>query len=140
MPDVNLLVYAHDRSSPVHSRARAWWEDLLNDSRLIGLSWMVLLGFIRVSTNSRIYRQPRAVEEILGFIEDWLTLPHVEIVQPTERHLEILSGFLRHLGAAGNLTPDAHLAALAVERGLILQTTDSDFARFPGLKWRNPLA
>jgi toxin-antitoxin system PIN domain toxin len=140
MPDVNLLVYAHDRSSPVHSRARAWWEDRLNDSRLIGLSWMVLLGFIRVSTDSRIYRQPRAVEEILGFIEDWLTLPHVEIVQPTERHREILSGFLRHLGAAGNLTPDAHLAALAVERGLILQTTDSDFARFPGLKWRNPLA
>jgi toxin-antitoxin system PIN domain toxin len=140
MPDVNILIYAHDRSSPVHSRAHAWWEDRLNGSRLIGLSWMVLLGFIRVSTNSRIYRQPRSVDEILTFIENWLTLPHVEIVEPSERHLEILSGFLRRLGTAGNLTPDAHLAALAVERGLILQTTDGDFARFPGLKWRNPLA
>ncbi len=101
---------------------------------------MVLLGFIRVTTNPKIYRQPRSVDEILAFIENWLTLPHVEIVEPSERRLEILSGFLRHLGTAGNLTPDAHLATLAVERGLVLQTTDAAFGRFPGLKWRNPLA
>lgn len=120
MPDVNVLVYAHDQSSPFYSRARIWWEERLNDSALIALPWMVLIGFVRVTINIRIYREPRTIGEMLAIVESWLSLPHVEIVHPSDRHFEILSKFIRHPGTAGNLTTNAHLAALAVERGLIL--------------------
>lgn len=137
--DVNLLVYAHDESSRLHGKARTWWESQLNGSRMIGLSWVGLLGFVRLLTNPRIYQNPYSPSEVLGIVGTWLELPHVKIIHPSEQHFILLAGLIRHIGTAGNLTTDAHLAALAIERGLILQTTDADFARFPGLKWNNPL-
>lgn len=139
LPDVNLLVYAHDETSRHHSKARQWWEDQLNGSRMIGLSWVAVLGFIRLLTNPRIFQNPFSPSEILAIIGTWLEQPHVKIIHPSEQHFKILTSLLERIGTAGNLTTDAHLAALAIERGLVLQTTDSDFTRFPGLKWNNPL-
>jgi hypothetical protein len=100
----------------------------------------VLLGFIRITTNRLVLQNPWSVEESLERVEAWLEQPNVRIVHPTHRHAEWLVGFLRRAGTAGNLTTDAHLAALAVEHGCTLCSTDPDFARFSGLSWRNPLA
>ena len=137
--DVNLLVYAHDESSKLHPQARLWWETQLNGSQLIGLSWVAVLGFIRLLTNPRIYQNPFSPPEILEIVRTWLEQPHVKIIHPSEQHFSRLAKLIEQVGTAGNLTTDAHLAALAIERGLILHTTDADFARFPGLKWKNPL-
>lgn len=140
LPDVNVLIYAYDASSKDHARARQWWESQLNGSQMIGLSWVVVLGFIRLLTNPRIYQNPYTPAEILAVVKTWLEQPQVKIIHPSEQHFKLLKKLIEQLGTAGNLTTDAHLAALAMERGLILQTTDADFARFPGLKWRNPLS
>ena len=140
LPDINLLIYALDETSKYHSRARPWWESQLNGSQMIGFSWVGLLGFIRLLTNPRIYRNPFSPAEILAIVKAWLEQPHVKIIHPSDQHFALLAKLIKHIGTAGNLTTDAHLAALAIERGLILQTTDADFARFPGLKWNNPLA
>ena len=139
LPDINLLIYAHDETSKHHSRAKQWWEDQLNGSQMIGLSWVTLLGFIRLLTNPRIYQNPYSSSEILAIVKTWLEQPQVKIIHPSEQHFTLLANLIEQIGTAGNLTTDAHLAALAIERGLILQTTDADFARFPGLKWNNPL-
>jgi hypothetical protein len=139
LPDINLLIYAYDESSKDHASAKSWWEDRLNGSQMIGLSWVTLLGFIRLLTNPRIYRNPYSPPEALAIVESWLEQPQVKIIHPAEQHFRLLAELIRQAGTAGNLTTDAHLAALAIERGLILQTTDADFARFPGLKWENPL-
>jgi toxin-antitoxin system PIN domain toxin len=98
----------------------------------------MILGFIRITTNRRIVARPLAVQDVMGRIHSWLDLPHVHIVQPSNTHFERLRAELERLGTAGNLTTDAHLAVLAMERGYILHTTDADFARFPGLRWVNP--
>lgn len=103
------------------------------------LSWVVILGFIRLSTHPRVFVRPYMPSDALERVREWLSLPHVTIIHPSESHLEKLSGLLGETGVAGNLTTDAHIAALAMERGLVLFTTDADFARFSGLKWRNPL-
>ena len=139
LPDINLLVYAYDPRSRHHAPARHWWEDQLNGSRMIGLAWVGVLGFIRILTNRRMYENPYTPSEILDIVRSWLEQPHVEIIHPSGRHFTLLANLIEQIGTAGNLTTDAHLAALAIERGLILQTTDADFARFPGLKWNNPL-
>lgn len=139
LPDTNVLIYAYDGSSKHHAAAKRWWEDQLNGSRLVGLSWVALLGFIRLLTNPRVYRNPYSPMEVLTIVGSWLEQPHVKIVLPTEEHFTLLAELIKQVGTAGNLTTDAHLAALAIERGLILQTTDADFSRFPGLKWKNPL-
>lgn len=139
LPDVNILIYAHDETSKDHVAARQWWEDHLNGTRMIGLSWVVILGFIRLLTNPRIYQNPYPPSEILAIVGSWLQQPHIRIIHPSEHHFALLSKLIEQIGVAGNLTTDAHLAVLAIERGLILQTTDADFARFPGLKWSNPL-
>jgi toxin-antitoxin system PIN domain toxin len=137
--DVNVLVYAHDETSRYHPQARLWWENQLNGSQMIGLSWVAMLAFIRLLTNPRIFQNPYSAPEIMSIIGAWLEQPHVKIIHPSEQHFTTLANLIGQIGTAGNLTTDAHLAALAIERGLILQTTDADFARFPGLKWNNPL-
>ena len=139
LPDINLLVYAHDETSRHHEKARRWWENRLNGSQAIGLSWVVVLGFIRLLTNPRIFQNPYSVSEILAVVGTWLEQPHVRIINPSGHHFALLSELILSIGTAGNLTTDAHLAALAMERGLILRTTDADFARFQGLKWENPI-
>lgn len=138
LPDVNVLVHAHNSDSKVHALARHWWDECLAGSEGIGLAWAALLGFIRLTTNRRIVAEPLPIDDVMARIGSWLDLPHVHLVQPSESHFARLRAELSQLGTAGNLTTDAHLAVLAMERGYILYTTDTDFARFPGLRWVNP--
>lgn len=140
LPDVNLLIHAYNIGSPQHQRARIWWESALSQGEVIGLAWVTVLGFIRMTTNRGPLTNPFSVDQALERVEAWLAQPNVRIVHPTHQHPGALASFLRTAGTAGNLTTDAHLAALAVEHGCTLCSTDNDFARFPGLFWRNPLA
>lgn len=139
LPDLNLLLYAHDRAAPLHLAAGDWWEAALSGQRPVGLSWMVMLGFIRISTQRTVFREPLSASAACGQVRSWLAQPHVTILEPGSRHAGILFGLLEDLGTAGNLTTDAHLAALAIEHQCELQSTDADFTRFSGLRWRNPL-
>jgi uncharacterized protein len=138
LPDVNVLVHAHNTESTVHTRARQWWDECLAGPEGVGLAWVTLLGFIRLTSNRRVVAAPLAVSELTTRIASWLDLPHIHVVQPSDSHFARLRTELERLGTAGNLTTDAHLAVLAMERGYILYTTDTDFARFPGLRWVNP--
>ncbi len=140
VPDVNLLIHAYNADSPVHAPARAWWERLLADPAPVGLPWVVALGFIRITTHPRIAAHPLPAATACGHVEAWLRQPQVSPLYPGERHSVILFDLLRRLGTAGNLTTDAHLAALAIEHQAELHSTDADFTRFSGLRWRNPLA
>ncbi len=139
LPYINLLVYAYDADAPHHKDARAWLEDALSGTRPVGMPWLVVLGFIRIMTHRRILRKPMTVTESVKAVCAWLEHPLVEIVTPGERHAEILFDLLVKLGTAGNLTTDAHLAALAIEYDGQLVSADADFARFPGLRWFNPV-
>jgi uncharacterized protein len=138
LPDINVLVHAHNVDSAVHARARQWWDECLEGPEGIGLAWATLLGFIRLTTNRRIVTRPLAVGDVTLRIESWLDLPHVHLAHPSDTHFARLRAELERLGTAGNLTTDAHLAVLAMERGYVLCSTDADFARFPGLRWINP--
>lgn len=137
--DVNLLVHAYNSESPVHDHARRWWEDLLNGSGQVGLTWVAILGFVRITTHRSILANPIHVDVACTHVRSWLAQPVVSLVHPGSRHSEILFGLLQGLGTAGNLTTDAHLAAVAIEHQAELHSTDADFARFPGLRWSNPL-
>lgn len=139
LPDISILIHAHNLDSRRHQEARDWWDTALSSTELVGLPWVTLLGFIRITTNRAVLDNPWPVDEALQRVEAWLAQPNVRIVQPTHRHAEWLARFLRTAGTGGNLTTDAHLAALAMEHGCSLYTTDTDFARFPGLSWQNPL-
>ena len=138
LPDVNVLVHAHNADSAVHERARRWWDACLSGAEGVGLAWAVILGFVRITTNRKVVARPLAVRDVMQRLQTWLALPHVHVAQPSETHLTRLSAELERLGTAANLTTDAHLAVLAMERGYVLFSTDSDFARFAGLRWVNP--
>lgn len=138
LPDVNLLVHAHNRDSPEHDPARRWWDGCLAGTEGVGLAWVVILGFIRITTHSRVLLRPLPVGEVLDRIESWLRLPHVHVPQPSDQHFSGLRANLERIGTAGNMTTDAHLATLAVQRSYVLYTTDADFLRFEGLRWVNP--
>lgn len=140
LPDLNLLIHAYNRDSPVHDPAREWWETTMNDPAPVGLAWVAVLGFIRISTHRTILTNPLPVESACDHARSWLAQPQVTVVHPGDRHAEILFDLLRATGTAGNLTSDAHLAALAIEYQAVLHTTDADFSRFSGLRWRNPVA
>jgi len=140
VPDVNLLLYAHVTAFPEHTRARKWWESLMNGRREVGVAAPALFGFVRVASNPRVLDRPLPVPAALAHVEAWLARPHVHFLQPGPRHLEIAFGLLRQTGAAANLTTDAQLAALAIEHQGELHSNDSDFARFPQLRWVNPIA
>jgi toxin-antitoxin system PIN domain toxin len=137
-PDVNLLVYATDQESRFHQGAKAWLEGVLSGTESIGFAWNVLLGFLRIST--RAVRRPLTAEQALGLVGLWLAQPNVVTIEPGPRRFELLSGLLLSVGTAGNLTSDAHLAAVALEHGADVYSADADFRRFTGLRWHNPLA
>lgn len=137
--DANLLLYAKDASAPAHPKARAWLEATLSAPTRVGLPWPSLLAFVRIVTNPRVYSRPLPLAEAWAQIDEWLALDSVWVPTPTERHAEVLGPLLVAAGAAGNLVSDAHLAALAVEHGLAVCSTDRDFARFPGVSWHNPI-
>ena len=138
LPDVNVLVHAHNANSVVHERARRWWDACLSGAEGVGLAWAVILGFVRITTNRKVVARPLPVQEVLERLHAWLALPQVHIAQPSETHFTRLRAELERLGTAANLTTDAHLAVLAMERGYVLYSTDADFARFAGLRWVNP--
>lgn len=140
LPDLNLLIYAIDEGSPRHERARSWLEQTLSGTEAVGFAWAVLLGFVRLTTNAVILAHPLSTEEALDYVEGWLAQPVARTVAPTAGHAVLLRKLLQPLGAAGNLTSDAHLAALAIEHGAELCSCDTDFARFPGLRWSEPLS
>lgn len=120
--------------------ARAWWDETLAETEGVGLAWVVILGFIRIATHRTILNNPMTPGDACARIDEWLSLPHLHIPVPADGHFGRLKGALTHLGTAGNLTTDAHLATLAIERGYTLYSTDADFARFPSLRWVNPLS
>jgi len=140
LPDINLLVHAHNSGYRRHAQAKEWWEEKLHGTQGVAMAWVVLLGFVRITTNLRILQNPFTPREALEVVRSWLDCPQINIIHPSSRHFQLFHSLVEHAGTAGSLTTDAHLAALAIERGLVLHTTDSDFARFPGLKWINPLA
>jgi uncharacterized protein len=139
IPDVNLLLYAMITSFPQHRCARQWWEDTVNAPTRIGLTGPTVFGFLRIATNARIFATPLAVTEAIGYVRDWLAQPNVELLKPSTSHLDIALGLLEKLGTAGDLTTDVQLAAYAIERNAQVCSNDTDFARFSGLKWSNPL-
>jgi uncharacterized protein len=140
VPDLNLLIYAVDREASEHRAAHQWWNATLSGSETVGLTWTVLLGFLRLTTNARIVRAPLSAEVALDYVDRWLAHPATTVLEPTPRHVGILRNLLDRTGTAGNLVSDAHLAALAIEHGADLYSADRDFGRFPGLRWVNPLA
>jgi toxin-antitoxin system PIN domain toxin len=137
--DANLLIYAVNVSAPQHAVARLWLDQQLNGSARVGLPWASLSAFLRLVTNHRIFPRPLTMADAWGRAEAWLGSGPAWIPAPTQRHGEILARLLSAPGVHGNLVPDAHLAALAIEHGVELNSTDGDFAQFAGLKWRNPL-
>jgi toxin-antitoxin system PIN domain toxin len=137
--DTNLLVYAYVPALPQHAAAKRWLEQTLTEDEAVGLAWTSVLGFIRVVTNPRIFRVPLLVERAAAVVDDWFQQQSVEIVLPTPRHWSTLRDMLTTGQAGGALTADAHLAALALEHGATVYTTDRDFLRFPGLRIVNPL-
>ena len=137
--DVNLLIYAVFSNSARHAGARDWLDDTLSGIEAVALPWAVLSAFVRLATNPSVATQPLTVDDALAHVEEWLDLPVVRVIGPTEAHLVVFARMLRDTKAVGNLVPDAHLAAIAIEHGCRLASTDGDFARFPDLDWFNPL-
>ncbi|MBK5294291.1 MAG: type II toxin-antitoxin system VapC family toxin [Acidobacteriia bacterium] len=140
IPDVNILIHAYNSHSNKHEAARLWWERTVASPRPIGMPWVTMLGFVRIMTQRSILENPVFPAEAIRRVRSWLACPRVEILLPGESHSEILFQLLEDLGTAGNLTTDAHLAALAIEYQCELASTDADFARFDGLRWFNPLS
>jgi toxin-antitoxin system PIN domain toxin len=140
IPDINLLIYAHNEMARDHAKAREWWEGLLNGRVSVGLPWISISGFVRLMTHSRVMARPMEVGQAVDCVRGWLEREPVRILHPGAKFEGLFLDYLRTLGAAGNLTTDAQLAALAVEHQAELHSADADFHRFAGLRWRNPLA
>jgi len=138
--DVNVLVYGHRRDSENHQAYREWLENLVNSEENYGLCDLVLSGFIRIVTHPKIFRSPSSINPALKFAREIRDQPNCVVVVPGERHWDIFCRLCNETGAKGNLVADAYLAALAIESGSEWITTDRDYSRFPGLRWRHPLA
>ena len=139
LPDVNVLIYAFRRAQPRHTEYVAWLESCVNGPQAYGMSDLVLSGFLRIVTNIKAFQDPASMEEALAFATRLREQPHCIPIAPGPRHWEIFTGLCTRVQAKGNLVPDAFLAALAIEHGCEWITTDRDYARFPGLRWRHPL-
>ena len=138
--DANLLLYAENSQCECHAAARRWWDEQLSGTQPVGLCWPVLNAFIRIGTNPRLHQRPLLLREAVLRVQSWLHQPCVQLVQPTDSHWEIFQRVLLASQAVANLVSDAHVAALAIEHNAVLFSTDADFTRFRGLKWKNPLA
>lgn len=137
--DANILIYSHAVSYPQHEKSRTWLDAQMNGSTRVGLPWASILAFIRVVSNHRIFTPPASTSEAWSRVKTWLACDPVWIPQPTDRHAEILGSLMSQPGMGSALVSDAHVAALAIEHGLTLCSSDTDFARFPELRWHNPL-
>lgn len=138
LPDVNILIHAVNADSPRNELIRGWWDNCLSDTIPVYVPWAVILGFVRISTNPRLFNFPLSIEEASAYITSWLDQPPVRIIVPGDGHWQLVEKLLKKAGTAGNLTSDAHLAALAIQWDCILYSTDTHFARFEGLKWKQP--
>ncbi len=138
--DANLLLFSVDTDSPGHSRAAAWLTELLNGDQRVALPWESLSAFVGITTHPRATRTPLSPADAWQFVDSWLAAATAWIPVPTDRHADVLGGLIGKYRLAGNLVPDGHLAALAIEHGLVLASADTDFARFTELRWVNPLA
>jgi len=138
--DLNVLLYVVNEDSHRHRAALDWWNAAINGDETIGLPWVVLLGFLRISTNPRVFPRPLEVDDAIAKINTWLSLENVRVLRESDSHWEILRSLISKAGTAGNLTTDAHLAALAIGHAAVLISCDSDFGRFKGLRWENPLS
>jgi hypothetical protein len=139
LPDVNVLVYAHREDTAGHAAYRAWMEAVVNGDEAYGISELVLSGFLRIVTHPKVFRRPSRVADALAFTEQVRTRPNCVPVAPGARHWDVFARLCRECDARGNLVPDAYLAALAIESGCEWITTDRDYSRFRGLRWRHPL-
>lgn len=137
--DANLLLWSHHAGFEQHEAARAWWSSTLSSTPIVGIPWASTLAFLRISTHARVFDRPLQAGEAWSVVEGWLARPNVTCPGPTERHGGILGRLFVDTPATANHTTDAHLAAIAVEWGLELLSADADFARYDGLRWRNPL-
>jgi toxin-antitoxin system PIN domain toxin len=137
--DANILIYAVNADAPLHNAAKGWIEEALSEGETVAFAWSVMLAFLRLSTRAGLFRNPLTPHEAFDVIHSWLDHPDVTIINPGPNHFVVLERILDPIGTAGNLTSDAHLAALAIENGAELCSCDADFARFAGLRWRNPL-
>lgn len=138
--DLNILLYAINADSPHHRAAKGWIEDTIGGADTVALPWIVILGFLRLSTSRHIFAKPLAPDDAVAVVDGWLGRSNVVALYPGPDHWRILKSLVSGAGTAGNLTTDAHLAALAIEHGCELCSTDADFGRFPQLDWINPLA
>lgn len=137
--DTNVLLDATNESAAHHLAARAWLDRALSGAAPVGFAWLALIGFVRLATNRRLFAQPLTSAEALAQVDDWLAARSAHVLHPGPRHLDLLGRMLEAAGAAGNLTNDAHLAALAIEHKATVVTFDSDFDRFPGVRTHRPL-
>ncbi len=138
--DANILLYAYGAGSPRHKQARAWLEKVLSGAEPVGLPWPSLTAFIRIATNPRLPGFRRSIEEVSRTVDEWLEQPNVRVLTPGDDHWLLFRRMIVEGQASGPLVSDAQLAALTIEYGGVLHTTDRDFARFPGLRWKNPLS
>jgi uncharacterized protein len=138
--DANLLVYAFVASLPQHQAAASWLDAQLNSSIIVALPWPSLLSFARLVTNPRVFERPALIKAAWDQVEQWLNCSSVRVPVPGDRHREILAELIKNSVDRADLIPDAQLAAIAIENGFLLCSSDKDFARFPGLQWRNPLS
>lgn len=137
--DANLLIYAANRRDPSHKAARSWLESVLAGDRRVGFPWQTIGAFLRIATNPRALPSPLSMTQANGLVDDWLAATSAWIPPATERTAGVLSDLLTSVPVSGNLVPDAQIAALAIEHGLAVYSADTDFARFPDVRWINPL-
>ena len=138
--DLNVLLYAVNADAAHHAAVRAWWEGILGADEPVGLPWVVLLGFLRIATNPNVFPHPLSLQAAADKIDTWLALDNVGVARENDAQWEVMRGLLAASGTAGNLTTDAHLAALAISHDATLASCDADFGRFKGLRWENPLS
>jgi toxin-antitoxin system PIN domain toxin len=139
VPDINLLVYTYDSESPFHAKATRWWQGCLSGADPVGLAEPVVFGFLRITTNARVFRSPLTVAMAASHVRSWLEEPVVQVLHPSDAHIERVLGALEKLGTGGNLVTGSQIAALAMEYKGTVHTADSDFIRFGGLHWFNPI-
>lgn len=136
--DLNILIYGVNRNAHHHQTAKAWLEEQLNGNELIGIPWLVILGFLRIMTNGKIFPAPLSEDEAVEVADSWLSHPLVRIPSPKPAHWKLVKELISESGTAGNLTSDIHIAALTILHGATLFTLDNDFGRFKGLRWKRP--
>ena len=140
VPDINLLLYAYDADSPSHAKAASWWRRCLSGTEPVGLARVVVFGFVRVGTSARVFRRPMTPAETAGHVRAWLAQPVAQVLESGPHHLEQVLELLERIGTAGNLVTDAQIAAIALEHNAVVHTSDTDFVRFPGVRWFNPIS